>query len=45
MDCLQKAFNTEFKLPAYFSFHDEYKSYDLKNIKWISEDDMWSSEM
>lgn len=42
IDCWQKANGTESKLPSYLSFHDEYKSYDLKKNNWISEDEMWS---
>ncbi|WP_409304914.1 hypothetical protein [Peribacillus sp. SCS-155] len=42
LDCWEKANGQDFKLPSYLSFHDEYKSYDLKNNKWISEDEMWS---
>ncbi len=42
-DCWITANNgQESGLPSYFSFHDEYKSYDLINKKWISEDEMWS---
>lgn len=42
-DCWVTANNgQESGLPSYFSFHDEYKSYDLINKKWISEDEMWS---
>lgn len=42
VDCWKKVNGTEIKLLSYLSFHDEYKSYDLKKNKWISEDEMWS---
>lgn len=42
LDCWIKANGTEFKLPSYLTFHDEDKSYDLKNNKWISENEIWS---
>ena len=42
VDCWEKANGQDFKLPSYLSFHDEYKSYDLKKNKWISEDEMWA---
>lgn len=42
VDCWKKANGQDFQLPSYLSFHDEYKSYDLKENKWISEDEMWS---
>ncbi len=42
VDCWKKADGQGFQLPSYLSFHDEYKSYDLKENKWISEDEMWS---
>lgn len=42
VDCWKKAKGQDFKLPSYLSFHDEYKSYDLKENKWISEDEMWT---
>lgn len=42
VDCWEKVNGQDFKLLSYLSFHDEYKSYDLKKNKWISEDEMWS---
>lgn len=42
VDCWLKVNSKEFKLPVYFSFHDEYKAFDLQEDKWISEDEMWS---
>jgi len=42
LDCWIKANGTEFKLPSYLTFHDEDKSYELKNNKWISENEIWS---
>ncbi|ARK32543.1 membrane lipoprotein lipid attachment site-containing protein [Halalkalibacter krulwichiae] len=42
VDCWKKANGQDFQLPSYFSFHDEYKSFDLKNNKWISEEEMWA---
>ncbi|PLT35667.1 hypothetical protein [Bacillus sp. V5-8f] len=42
VDCWEKASGPQFRLTSYLSFHDEYRSYDLKKGKWISEDEMWS---
>lgn len=28
-------------LPSYFVFHDDYKSFDLKNNQWIDDEDKW----
>ncbi|MFL0584864.1 hypothetical protein ACH0B6_20095 [Solibacillus silvestris] len=42
VECWKKVNGKEVKLPSYLSFHDEYKSYDLMNNKWIIEDEMWS---
>lgn len=42
VDCWKKANDQQLELPSYISFHDEYKAYDLKKNKWISEDEMWS---
>lgn len=40
--CWEKAGGASFNLPTYFIFHDEYKSYDLKNNQWIDDDEKWS---
>lgn len=40
-ECWETAGGASLKLPAYFAFHDEYKSYDLKNKKWIGDEEKW----
>ncbi|GAM12798.1 hypothetical protein [Mesobacillus selenatarsenatis] len=40
--CWEKAGGTSLKLPSYFIFHDDYKSYDLKSNKWIDDEEKWS---
>ncbi|MBM7702145.1 hypothetical protein JOC83_000971 [Bacillus iocasae] len=30
------------KLPAYFVFHDDDKSYDLKSNQWVDDEEKWS---
>jgi len=40
--CWENAGGALLNLPAYFVFHDEYKSYDLKNKEWIDEEEKWS---
>ncbi|MDP1420178.1 hypothetical protein Q8G35_17715 [Peribacillus simplex] len=30
------------KLPAYFSLHDDYESFDLKKNQWVTDDEKWS---
>ncbi|WP_052343757.1 hypothetical protein [Bacillus massiliigorillae] len=42
VDGWRKAKGEVYKLPVYFSFHDEDKAYDLQENKWISEDELWS---
>ena len=44
IECWKKANGDEIKLPSYFIFHDEYKSYDLKGGKWIKDDLKFDSE-
>ncbi|MEI2368490.1 hypothetical protein [Niallia circulans] len=38
LECWNKIGGDEIKLPSYFIFHDEYRSYDLKENKWIDDD-------
>jgi hypothetical protein len=40
--CWEKAGGTSLKLPSYFIFHEDYKSYDLKNNKWVDDEEKWS---
>lgn len=40
--CWEEAGGTSLNLPSYFVFHDDYKSYDLKNHKWIDDEEKWS---
>ena len=40
--CWKKAAGPSVGLPSYFVFHDEYRSYDLKNRQWIDDDEKWS---
>ncbi|WP_059170359.1 hypothetical protein [Bacillus sp. FJAT-27445] len=40
--CWEKASGDVLKLPAYFVFHDDVKSYDLKTNLWIDDDEKWS---
>lgn len=37
--CWETAGGDSLNLPSYFVFHDEYKSYDLKNKQWIMDGD------
>lgn len=37
--CWKKAGGANCDLPAYFIFDDESKSYDLKNARWIDDDE------
>ncbi|HSQ90380.1 hypothetical protein, partial [Romboutsia sp.] len=40
-NCWIKAGGQNFKLPSYFVFHDDDKSFNLKENKWISDDNKW----
>ena len=40
--CWDKAGGASFNLPSYFVFHDDYKSYDLKNNQWVDDEVKWS---
>lgn len=40
--CWEEAGGASLNLPSYFIFHDDYKSYDLKNHKWIDDEEKWS---
>lgn len=40
--CWAEAGGASLNLPSYFVFHDEYKSYDLKNNQWIDDEEKWS---
>ncbi|MGE7667144.1 hypothetical protein ACQKMN_15665 [Ureibacillus composti] len=40
--CWDRAKGKNLKLPAYFCFHDDVKSFDLHKNKWISDEEKWS---
>jgi hypothetical protein len=40
--CWEKAGGDALDLPSYFVFHDDYKSFDLKNNQWIDDEEKWS---
>jgi hypothetical protein len=40
--CWKEAGGATLKLPSYFIFHDDNKSYDLKNNQWIDDEEKWS---
>lgn len=40
--CWKEAGGDALNLPSYFVFHDDYKSYDLTNDKWVDDEDKWS---
>ncbi|TWT26034.1 hypothetical protein [Planomicrobium sp. CPCC 101110] len=40
--CWERAGGAALNLPSYFVFHDDYKSYDLKNKRWIDDEEKWS---
>jgi hypothetical protein len=40
--CWKNAGGASFNLPTYFVFHDDNKSYDLKNNQWIDDEEKWS---
>lgn len=39
--CWETGGGASLDLPSYFTFHDEGKSYDLKNKKWIDDEEKW----
>ncbi|MFE0503184.1 hypothetical protein ACWF7H_13400 [Peribacillus butanolivorans] len=41
-DCWKKADGQAITLPAYFSLHDDYESFDLKKNQWVTDDEKWS---
>lgn len=41
-DCWEKADGQALSLPAYFSLHDDYESFDLNKKQWITDDEKWS---
>ncbi|MFP3512866.1 hypothetical protein SB775_25290 [Peribacillus sp. SIMBA_075] len=42
VDCWKKAKGESIKLPVYFCFHDDDKSFDLINMEWISDEGKWA---
>ncbi|MBP0724076.1 hypothetical protein J5Y03_02625 [Bacillus sp. RG28] len=40
--CWKNACGDELNIPSYFVFHDDYRSFDLKNNKWIDDEEKWS---
>lgn len=40
--CWEKAGGERLNLPSYFVFHDDYKSFSLKNNRWIDDEEKWS---
>jgi len=40
--CWKNASGDDLNLPSYFDFHDDYSSFDLKNNKWIDDEEKWS---
>lgn len=40
--CWERAGGHALNLPSYFDFHDDYKSFDLKNNYWIDDEEKWS---
>ncbi|WP_203333550.1 hypothetical protein [Planococcus beigongshangi] len=41
-ECWEAAGGESLKLPSYFAFHDEAKSYDLKNRRWVDDEEKWT---
>lgn len=39
VDCWKKAEGESIKLPVYFCFHDDIKSFDLIKNKWVTDDE------
>jgi len=40
-ECWHKAGGLECAFPAYICHHDDVESYDLRLLKWISDDEKW----
>ncbi|KPB05325.1 hypothetical protein [Bacillus sp. CHD6a] len=40
--CWAKAGGASLHLPSYFVFHDDYRSFDLKNNQWMDDEEKWS---
>lgn len=40
-ECWDKAGGKAFNLPAYFGFHDETRSYDLQNSRFVEDEEKW----
>ncbi|KAB2331251.1 hypothetical protein [Bacillus mesophilum] len=40
--CWEIAGGASMKLPSYFIFHDDSKSFDLKSNQWIDDQEKWS---
>lgn len=38
---LEKSGGDILKLPSFFVFHDDTKSYELKNNQWIDDEEKW----
>lgn len=41
IECWVKAGGKEFNLPAYFGFHDETRSYNLQNSRFVEDEEKW----
>ena len=41
VECWNKAGGKVFDLPAYFGFHDETRSYDLNNTRFVEDEEKW----
>lgn len=41
-DCWKQAGGQAFNLPTYFGLHDDDQSFDLKNNRWMDDDEKWS---
>ncbi|WP_349730305.1 hypothetical protein [Peribacillus frigoritolerans] len=39
--CWKKSGGDILKLPSFFVFHDDTKSYELKNNQWIDDEEKW----
>jgi len=42
-ECWYKAGGMKCAYPAYLCQHDDNQSYDLRNLKWFSDDEKWPS--
>ena len=40
-DCWKKAGGDYFKIPSYFYYHDDFKAFDLLEVKWILDHERW----